>query len=75
MSLRNFWIEIEVDGRKRKIAAGSKLIEGTNIIKIYQRCNGESVLAGTITCSVESEKLTTEVFLAENPITKYETYR
>jgi hypothetical protein len=38
--LRDFWIEIEVDGRKTKVACGPKGKHGGFSMKIYQRNNG-----------------------------------
>lgn len=39
-NVRNFWIEIEVDGRKERIACGPQAAEGGFRLTIKQRASG-----------------------------------
>ncbi len=52
-NVRNFWIEIEVDGKKEKIATGPKAADGGFTMKIFVRENGNVsdnavLISGTI---------------------------
>jgi hypothetical protein len=40
-TVRNFWIDLEVDGRKHRIKAGPKSKSGGFACKILQRADGE----------------------------------
>jgi hypothetical protein len=48
MTVRNFWIEATVDGRKTPIAFGPRAKDGGFELKIYQREEGSSVHVLTI---------------------------
>ena len=39
--VRNFWIEIDIDGRKTKIAAGPRGPRGGFTMRIFQRDHGK----------------------------------
>ena len=44
-NLRNFWIELEVDGRKTKIATGPPAKNGGFALRVFQRAGNTSRLA------------------------------
>ena len=48
MAVRNFWIEVEVDGRKTPVALGPVAKDGGFELTVYVRDAGESVEAATI---------------------------
>lgn len=54
-NVRNFWIEIDVDGRKERIAAGPVNKDGGFALNIKQRKNGEIINAVTITGQIFSD--------------------
>ena len=39
-NVRNFWVEVEIDGQKTKLVGGPKGKEGGLKITLYQRDNG-----------------------------------
>ena len=47
-NVRNFWLELDVDGRKNKIAAGPASKEGGFRLSIYMRDRGDVQLVGYI---------------------------
>ena len=55
MAVRNFWVEVEIDGRKTKLEGGPKPKEGGLKIRLYQRDYGEVTLAGYIECEATPE--------------------
>ena len=50
MAVRNFWIEVEIDGRKTKLTGGPTGKSGGMRINIYQRSNGEITKPVHINC-------------------------
>lgn len=46
--VRNFWIEIDIDGRKTKIAAGPRDPRGGFTMRIFQRDHGKVRTAYTL---------------------------
>ena len=65
MAVRNFWVEVEVDGRSTKLKGGPHNKYGGMIIKLYQRKEGEITLAARIDCTSDGEKLYTEIRAAQ----------
>lgn len=59
--MRNFWCEVEVDGRKTDMAGGPRSREEGLKITLYQRKNGEKVKAMTVTCVTSGDILMTVV--------------
>jgi len=47
--MRNFWIDGRIDGRKTSLAGGPRRKDGGFYLKVYQKKEGTSVLAVTIT--------------------------
>ncbi len=45
-NVRNFWLELEVDGKKSKVATGPVAKDGGFQLKVLQRDNGEVTLVG-----------------------------
>lgn len=43
MAMRNWWVEVEIDGRKTKLAGGPRAKDGGFELTIRQRDEGESV--------------------------------
>jgi hypothetical protein len=63
MAVRNFWIEVEIDGRKTKLSGGSQLKTGGMTIKLFQRNKGEITKALSVDCLANDLGiLATEVF-------------
>lgn len=58
MSLRNFYIECEIDGKKTKLSGGPIKKDGGLSIKIYQRNCGEKILAGQIDAFLQNDGIT-----------------
>ena len=50
-NLRNWWIEVEIDGRKTKLVGGPRAKDGGFNLKIYQRSYGRSILSVEISGS------------------------
>lgn len=50
MAVRNFWIEVEIDGRKTKLTGGPVGKNGGMRINLYQRSNGEITKPLSINC-------------------------
>lgn len=48
-NVRNFWIEIEVDGKKTKVATGPISKDGGVRVVVKMRDHGEIVEAGVLT--------------------------
>ena len=61
-SVRNFWIEVEVDGKQEKIATGPMSKDGGMNIQLFQREAGGVTEVLTIFCRCnEHGMLSTEV--------------
>lgn len=54
-NVRNFWIEVEVDGRRTRISAGPKSKDGGLSVRLFQRDRGEVREVLTIRSTVEVE--------------------
>ena len=65
MGVRNFWIEADIDGQQNPSQYGPIGKDGGFTMKIYQRHNGESILAAEIT-GVVKEKGMLELWLEVN---------
>lgn len=50
MALRNFWVEVEIDGRKTKICGGPRSRDGMMTVKVFQRENGTSYESARVVC-------------------------
>ena len=59
--VRNFWVEVEIDGRKTKLCGGPRAKDGGMTIRLYQRDAGQIVRAFVISCEVRNEELLTAV--------------
>jgi hypothetical protein len=56
-NVRNFWIEIEVDGRKERIACGPKSASGGFTMKLLMRNEGEVMHVANISGRRVGEEL------------------
>ena len=45
MSIRNFYIECEIDGRKSKLTGGPRAKDGGFNLIVYQRSDGKKIVA------------------------------
>lgn len=52
-NVRNFWVEVYIDGRKTNIASGPRRKDGGMVIEIFQRDKGSVKKACTLYCVVE----------------------
>lgn len=50
MSIRPFWVETVIDGRKNNLSGGPKAKDGCMRTSIYARDNGEVKKVYTISC-------------------------
>ena len=63
MAVRNFWIEVEVDGRRTKLCGGPANKQGGMTIRLYQRDNGAITQPVTINCQALTDMTTGETTL------------
>lgn len=61
MAVRNFWINVSVDGKKNDIATGPRSKNGGMQINLFLRQNGQSKKAITILCTEDSGQLLIDV--------------
>lgn len=54
-NVRNFWLEIEVDGKKTKVATGPISKDGGVRVVVKMRDRGEIVEAGVLTGRADSD--------------------
>lgn len=75
--VRNFWIEVTIDGQTTVLSGGPKSKDGGMKIRLLQRYDGEITEAVNIDCrSTAGEMLTTSVNIEGQEETKYvETWR
>jgi len=57
MATRNWWLELEVDGRKAKVETGPRSKDGGFNLIIRQRVHGDSQVALTVEARVTDEGL------------------
>lgn len=79
-SVRNFWLEAAIDGRRSRLSGGPRAKDGGMSLTLYQRSGGSVACAMEIFClSVESGLLVVEVvpLLPETrqPVLRIETKR
>lgn len=60
MATRNFWIEIEVDGRTTKVETGPQSADGGMRITLKQRNKGKITEALHIECTAKAGYLQTD---------------
>ena len=77
MAVRNFSVDVKVDGRETKLAGGPRSKDGGAAVVIYQRESGEIKTAFQIKCNVTlSGNLVTSVFDDEGKLlTSFQTTR
>lgn len=64
MALRNFWVEVEIDGRTTKLTGGPQSKNGKMTVRVYQRNRGESVRSATVECEpAQGDMLMTSITL------------
>jgi hypothetical protein len=56
-NVRNFWVEVEIDGRKTKFAGGPRSKDGGLRVTIKQRHRGKVVKALEVEGQAEGEEL------------------
>lgn len=61
MSVRNFWIDAEIDGRKTDLSGGPRSKDGGMRITIFQREEGAISKALVINCTAQEDELVTYV--------------
>lgn len=54
-TVRNFWIEAEIDGRKSRPAGGPRGKEGGMSLTLYQRSGGSVALALEVSCIAQCD--------------------
>lgn len=64
-NVRNFWVDLDVDGRANRINAGPQRKDGGMTLRLYVRDEGMVTQALTVKCYAEGDTLTVSV-LDEN---------
>ena len=65
--MRNYWIELSVDGRKHKVATGPRGKNGGFDLKIFVKKNGRSVLLYGINGGVDKrDRLQSQIYAPIN---------
>jgi hypothetical protein len=67
MAVRNFWIEVYVDGRKTKVECGPQAKDGGAIVTIYQRSDGAIKKAAEIFCTESDGCLESSIGITGKP--------
>lgn len=77
MSVRNFWVEADVDGRETTLSGGPRSKDGGMYITLKQRSEGGIAVAFKIKCYVTQDgNLVSAVFDDEGQfITSFQTGR
>ena len=74
--VRNFWAEVDVDGKETVMAGGPKNKEGGLTIKVLQRSKGDIAHAIDVRCFVKTDgKLCTQIKQDGKIITEFLTER
>lgn len=60
MAVRNFWVDVYIDGRKARLEGGPRGKDGGMLVTIYQRHNGSSMKALEVYCTEENGILVTQ---------------
>ena len=63
MATRNFWVEVDVDGRKTKFKGGPANKQGGMSITLYQRDNNNIIKPIVINCIAFTDEETGEITL------------
>jgi hypothetical protein len=64
-SVRNFWIELDVDGRASSVATGPRAKDGGFNLNIFVRDNGSSKKAMSVCGRVINNELQISVHMAD----------
>lgn len=67
--IRNFWIDVDIDGRKTRLSGGPRNKDGGFSMTIYQRNKGQSVKALEIEGTIADDKLAIYVHDEEISVT------
>ena len=68
MSMRNFWIESDVDGRESKVASGPRRNDGRMSTRLYVNSQGASTQAVYLGCDPNGDKLNIRTTVADRTI-------
>lgn len=75
MAVRNFWIEVDIDGRKTPLCGGPRRKDGGMDVSLYQRDEGNVELALHIRCFERNGKLTIVVYSGEEKVADIRSMR
>lgn len=76
MSVRNFWLEAVVDGRKSEIGAGPRAKDGGMVVRVKQRKDGKPTDAVTVHCFADIDgSLVARVLMGETWVGDFRTRR
>lgn len=75
MSLRNFWIDARIDGRKTELSGGPTGQHGGLSIDLLQRDNGQKTTAVKIRCWEDGGELITRVEFKGETVALFRTRR
>ena len=57
MSMRNFWLDSDIDGRQTSLSGGPRASDGGMNVTVRQRENGKSVVACKVKCYKRNDGL------------------
>lgn len=75
MALRNFWVNVKVDGYKTELHGGPRARDGGMKINVLQRENGSKKDAVEINCFENDGKLITAVNIGGEEVARFVTDR
>lgn len=76
MHVRNFWVEIEIDGKVKRIATGPRGVTGGMRVRLLSREQGKiSPVEVTIECKARGETLACSVYDGDRQVLHKETVR
>lgn len=62
VNVRNFWVDLSVDGRQNDVGTGPRSKDGGMLARFFIRDDGEVKAAITVRCDVMGDKLTLTVY-------------
>lgn len=63
LSVRNFWVDADVDGRLTNLGGGPRARDGGMEVVVYQREDGQIKTAFKIICRAYGSLLRTQVYM------------
>lgn len=74
MNVRNFWIDVDIDGRKTLLSGGPRAKDGEMSASLYIRKDGEVYRCCTIECEHNNGKNILTIYDSERNIVHEEAW-